>query len=449
MIQSIKKTAMIKKLLSITSMVLFCASVSAQNNLLITETTDMLTQKNMSMNYGSQIGAKATTVGTNDTLWYFYNKHYYRNNPAVGFTTFKSPYQTAGVNLSEMASTFVNTSTVTVSGAYVLCSRNAASTSTAVPVKVYLYNVDATNKPTTKIDSGLAVVTGTAGAFAGAMFTAPRTMTTSFAIGYACASLTTDTLRAWMNNAYAPTSTVTPALRYGEGLSFVKFNGAFTPMLGLFGTGTDKEFVTIPVVSFSLTTMAMPTTAGPYCPFDNISINNTSTSLFENPQFNLNKFLVRWTPAIASFPAADSIYTSNFGDGSPVVYAKNPSHSYTASGSYTASMVGKYQLGADNGQKVQDITGGVIQIDLCTGVTELTSNEFLIFPNPSNGLVTLKNVAANSSIELINVLGEVVYKDRMTNDSKTFDFTSLPSGNYYLKMTNTDGKTSVKKVQIH
>ena len=440
---------MIKKLLSIISMVLFGVAASAQTNQLVTETTAPLTGRNMSMNYDNQTGAKATTVGTNDTLWYFYNKHYYRNNPAVGYSTFKSPYQSAAATLSEMASTFVNTSTVTVSGAYVLCSRNAASTSTAVPVKIYLYNVDATNKPTTKIDSGLAVVTGTAGAFVGTMFTAPRTLTTSFAIAYANASLTTDTLRSWMNNAYAPTSTVTPALRYGEGLSFLKINGAYTPMSGVFGAGTDKEFVTIPLVTFSLTTMAMPTTAGPYCPLNLISIANTSTSLFENPQFNLNKFLVKWTPAIASFPAADSIYTSNFGDGSPVTYVKNPSHSYAAAGNYTASMVGKYQLGADNGMKVQDVTGGVLQVDLCTGVTELTNNEFSVFPNPSNGAVTVKNISINSNIELINVLGEVIYKEKMMSDSKTFDFTSLPAGNYYLKLTNPEGKTSVKKVQIH
>lgn len=429
---------------------LVCANINAQTGQLLTETMPQLSEKNMVMNYDNQTGAKAATVGTNDTLWYFYNKHYYRNNPAIGFSTFKSPYQTPGYILNEMTSTFINTSTVTISGAYVLVSRQATSTSTAVPVKVYLYNVDGTNKPTTKIDSGLAVVTGTAGAFAGAMFTAPRTMTTSFAIGYANGSaLTTDTLRAWMNNAYAPTSTVTPALRYGEGLSHLKFNGAFTPMLDVFGPGTDKEFVTIPIVSFSLTTMAMPTSAGPYCPFDVISINNTSTSLFENPQFNLNKFLLKWTPAIASFPSADSIYTSDFGDGSPLQYAKNPNHSYTASGSYTASMTGKYQLGADNGMKVQDVTGGVIQIDLCTGINELDNAEFSIFPNPSNGVITVKNVSINSGIEMINVLGEVVYKEKMTTDTKTFDFTNLPIGNYYIKLTNPEGKTSVKKVQIH
>ncbi len=443
---------MIKKLLSIFAFAILSVTAFAQSNQFVSEDADPVSRKQLFMYNSTQNAAKVSTVGTNDTLWYFYNKHYYRNNPAVGFSTFKSPYQVGSVSLSEMSSTFVNTSTVTVNGAYVLCSRNAASTSTAVPVKIYLYNVDATNKPTTKIDSGLAVVTGTAGAFIGAMFTQPRTLTASFAIAYKCASLTTDTIRPFMNNASAPTNTaVAPALRYGEGLSFLKINGSFTPQLGTWGPNTDREFVTIPLVSFSLTTTAMPTTAGPYCPVTTISIANTSTSLFENPQFNLNKFLVKWPAAISAslVPVGDSIYTTNFGDASPLSYEVNPSHSYAAAGNYTASMVGKYQLGADNGQKVQDITGGVLVVDICTGLTELSNNELMVFPNPSNGNLTVKNISINSNLELINILGEVVFKEKMATDSKSFDFSNLPAGNYYLKMTNPDGKSSVKKLHFN
>lgn len=444
---------MIKKLLTAVSVFFLGSTLThAQVNQLVGETTPPVSRNNMPMQISNPDYAKTATVGTNDTLWYFLNKHYYRNNPAVGYTTVKSPYQAVGVSLSEMASAFVNTSTVTVKGAYVLLSRNSVSTSTAVPVKVFLYNVDATNKPTTKIDSGLAVVTGTAGTIAGAMFTQPRTLTTNFAIAYANAStLTTDTIRSWMNNAYAPTSTVTPALRYGEALSHIKINGTYTPMAGIFGTGTDKEFVTIPMVSFSLTANAMPTTSAPYCPLVDITIANSSTSLFENPQFNLNKFLVRWPAAISAslVPVADSIYTGNFGDGSPLTYAKNPVHQYAAAGNYTASLTAKYQLGADNGQKVQDVTGGVLFVDVCTGINELESNEFAVFPNPSTGLVTVKNISVNSTIELMNVLGVVVFKEKATTETKTFDFTALPTGNYYLKLTSSDGKSSVKKLQIH
>ena len=265
-----------KKTLLIIGALAFLSNASmAQSAQLITETMPT-PNKQLIMSSCSNNNAKIEAVSTNDTLWYFYNKHYYRNNPAVGFSAFKSPYASATATLNAFASTFLSASTVTVNGAYILLSRQATSTSTAVPVKIYLYNVSAANAPTTKVDSGLAIVTGTVGSFVGAMFTQTHAMT-NYAIGFANASLTTDTIKPYMNNASASTNTaVVPALRYGEGLSFTKYNGTWTPQLSFWGANTDKEYITIPMVSMDLAAGALPSPLPPFCVNSSISFSNLS-----------------------------------------------------------------------------------------------------------------------------------------------------------------------------
>jgi hypothetical protein len=94
-----------KKTLLIFGALAFMSNASvAQSAQLITETMPAPT-KQLTMN-SSTASAKIATAGTNDTLWYFYNKHYYRNNPAVGYSTFKSPYAPATATLNAFASTF-------------------------------------------------------------------------------------------------------------------------------------------------------------------------------------------------------------------------------------------------------------------------------------------------------------------------------------------------------
>lgn len=432
------------------SFALLSSTLLAQSTQLVTEQMPAPI-KQLTMNESAN-AAKAAAVGTNDTLWYFYNKHYYRNNPAVGFSTFKCPYQVSTITLKNPASSFVSATTVTVNGAYVLLARQATSTHTAVPVKIYLYSVDATYKPVAKVDSGLAVVTGTAGTFAGAMFTQSNAMT-NYAIGFNVDyGNPGDTIRPFMNNAAAATSTVPVAQRYGEGLSFLNFNGTWTPQLGTWGANTDREFVTIPLVNINLAAGLLPSSIPPYCAGSAVNFTDNSTSLFTNRQYNLNQFLVSWPSVLSptATPVADPIYTEDFGDGTGTFTTFQTSHTYASAGVFTGSLTAKYQLGADNGQKVSDLFIAPASVNVCTGVNQLTSsNALVVYPNPSNGVITISNLTYNSTIELVNILGEVVYKEKVSTDSKSFDFSSIAKGNYYLKMTSTEGKVTVKKLNFN
>jgi hypothetical protein len=513
---------MIKKLLSIGIFAFLSNSAVSQTSHLVTENVEAPIKHLPFIESNST--AKTAAIGTNDTLWYFYNKYYYRNATPTGFSAFKSPYQAAGVSFSGFASSFLSTNTVTVKGAYVLLSRQATSTSTAVPVKIYLYNVDATYKPTTKVDSGLAVVTGTAGAFVGALFTTPRVMT-NYAIGFASGSTTTDTIKPYMNNASSSTTTVVvtpPALKYGESLSFIRYNGVWTSQTGFWNpAGSDKEFTVIPFVNVNLSAGSNQTTLPPNCVNTAVTYSNTSNSLFVNRQYNLNQFFISWPAAITPslVPTTDPIFTTDFGDGTAPTNSFVTSKTYTAAGVFTGSLTGRYQLGVDNGQKVQDVytstitispnstvsatssssiiclgasvtltgntsaslfawnTGATtlsvsvtpttttlytfnaacsagaasvtVVVNTCTGIEELTENQIRLFPNPSEGNVTIAlnsaSLSESFSVEIYDAIGKLVATHKL-NTETNINISSLDGGVYLFKIKKNN--TLIKTSQI-
>lgn len=445
---------MIKKLLTTTLFTALTGIAFSQSALIqqtnFTQVDPSEVSRNVSAISANQNGvSKTATVAAKDTLWYSYNKYAYLNG---GVYAQPMPEAVAGTSIRSIGTLFKNSSTVTVDGAYFYAGRKSTSTSTAVTVNLQVYNCDAIGTPTgSAISSASAALTGTAIGLRLITFTAPPTVTGNFAV---VINAPTDTIRYYMNDA-ATTS-------YGENLGLMAVASVTAPSVvtwmnynQAFGAPYDFEPLISPLVSFSLTSNFSASIASPYCINDVVNYTNTSSSLATNPQFNLNQFAVRWkayataTPS-CSVPSADSVFIWNPGDGSPISNVKNYSHTFGTAGSFTGSLTVNYQCQSDYGPvKFTDTKTTSIVVSTCTGINELENSEFSIFPNPSNGMLTVKNVSINSNVELINVLGEVIHKEKMMNDSKTFDFTSLPAGNYYLKLTNPEGKSSVKKVQIH
>ena len=89
---------------------------------------------------------------------------------------------------------------------------------------------------------------------------------------------------------------------------------------------------------------------------------------------------------------------------------------------------------------------------LANGLTDLSfENTLNIFPNPSNGNITIKfenSISKNISIKVINLLGEVVNAtNSYLNESATIDLSNLANGFYYIQI-NCDGKMATKKIII-
>ncbi len=76
--------------------------------------------------------------------------------------------------------------------------------------------------------------------------------------------------------------------------------------------------------------------------------------------------------------------------------------------------------------------------------TIINNSSFIISPNPSNGQFTIKSsTEIDGTIELINELGQVVYKNRMNGLVKNMDIQNIAAGIYHLRITN--GNTSQMK----
>ncbi len=74
-----------------------------------------------------------------------------------------------------------------------------------------------------------------------------------------------------------------------------------------------------------------------------------------------------------------------------------------------------------------------------TGITGIDNNEFSanvsVFPNPSNGDLFVLN-AENSTIEIIDVLGKIVYSSVLNTNSEQLNLSSLSNGSYLARISN-------------
>lgn len=72
-----------------------------------------------------------------------------------------------------------------------------------------------------------------------------------------------------------------------------------------------------------------------------------------------------------------------------------------------------------------------------TGVKELSSNTFNIYPNPTNGIITIElgeDINQNTDILIYDIAGHVAYRGQVDSYSQHIDLTDLSSGVYFVKV---------------
>ncbi len=97
------------------------------------------------------------------------------------------------------------------------------------------------------------------------------------------------------------------------------------------------------------------------------------------------------------------------------------------------------------------IAGQLITYEsVSTGIKQQSStDEFSIYPNPSNGLIRLKTKKTSSTgkIEVFDLLGNSVYNGKLEGDMHTVDLSNLSKGTYFLKYFSND-KTEIQRFII-
>ena len=88
-----------------------------------------------------------------------------------------------------------------------------------------------------------------------------------------------------------------------------------------------------------------------------------------------------------------------------------------------------------------------VTFSICTGVNENVASNFTIYPNPTNGWITVK-IAANDkgAIEVTNLQGKVIYKNTLNSNTQNIDLSANAKGIYFVTVTTTNGVETQKMV---
>jgi hypothetical protein len=84
-------------------------------------------------------------------------------------------------------------------------------------------------------------------------------------------------------------------------------------------------------------------------------------------------------------------------------------------------------------------------IKVSTGIANISNDKLKVYPNPTNEVLYIEGLTANTSIQLIDVLGRVVYST-IGGGMITIPTKQLANGNYVLKLTTTDGKSTLVNI---
>jgi|GEM_PF-3563644 len=272
-----------------------------------------------------------TPVASNcgiDTVRYALNKAYYLQTGFTDPTTggWSLNKQTYNTNIVTTAYDVPTGASVTVNGAEILgiimlTNYGAISAPTTSTHTVYLYNVDATNKPVgNPIDSGYVTMNERFAKHSTTFLHGPHNLTSDFAIGVrgGATSSATHYLYVAYNQMHVATDATNP---YGEHLSY-KFRPdvpGFVDMATNFGNPAyDFEYAVYPLVTFNFN-VDFTASAVTACPGTPVTLNNTSTGseIFKGRSFSLTKFAMDFNIPTSSIPR-DSLYEWHTGIGTVV-----------------------------------------------------------------------------------------------------------------------------------
>ncbi len=189
----------------------------------------------------------------------------------------------------------------------------------------------------------------------------------------------------------------------------------------------------------------------------NISVVATNACGSSSPSANYAVTVNSLPGAAGSITGSQIVNVGQSGVGYnvPVIpYATNyiwqlPQGVNIVSGANTSSIVVNFTSGATTGVIIvygsnacgSGQSSQAFPVTVLTGIEEINPFALALYPNPTDGKLTIEmnnTPSEKLNMKVLNAIGEVVYEKQMTTDLKqSFDFTHFANGLYYINITGS------------
>lgn len=216
----------------------------------------------------------------------------------------------------------------------------------------------------------------------------------------------------------------------------------------VFGFGSNTENQISPV---SDTTILIPTHIESLQGVSFVEASRVSSHFIYNEQNTcvsspvVTDFLP--APAVTILVNNDSLTASQTGvsyqwffNGNPITNATSQTIEATSSGNYSVEVT--YNNGCSSISE--------LYYHSIAGISYLDNDYFNIYPNPARAYLTIElmNENASFSVELIDNLGKIVYRNEFNSSKVVIETSDLDNGVYYLKV-GTNSFERVEKIVIN
>ncbi|WP_396195005.1 T9SS type A sorting domain-containing protein [Flavobacterium sp.] len=173
------------------------------------------------------------------------------------------------------------------------------------------------------------------------------------------------------------------------------------------------------------------------CVISNGSCSVTSTSVILNP--------------IAAAPIANSNQTFNIGDTLANLIVNGTNLQWYSSSTDGTTLPLNTVLVTGTTYYVSQTINGCESSRTAITVTQALNNNsfeldnFLLYPNPTNGILNYKSSEIILEIKIYNMLGQLVFEQLINNTEGFFNIHNLPIGNYLVKVNNNHKSYSIIK----
>lgn len=151
---------------------------------------------------------------------------------------------------------------------------------------------------------------------------------------------------------------------------------------------------------------------------------------------------------VSNTSTAATSYSWNFGNGATSSAQIPPAQTYSGNGTYTIRLITTNSCGSDTATQNVTILGvfvSAVEFDL----------NFDVYPNPSEGIVSLEFYAEDSEdaydLYVIDLAGKTVFEEKFAGQNgaiqKQLDLSFLPKGTYAVQLSSSEG-TGIKKLVI-